>query len=571
MPETQGLDNPNPNPGPGHDPDPGRGTGVIDRSAFSAHDVVADIWSALKLPPNALEALHLPGADHAGPALPSSFKIGILAQGSIALAALTAALLRASQDDDDDDDENEDPGPPSKGHGLCVPRVTVPLDRAVLEFRSEQLYDIDGRRDESAWGTLGGLHRTSDGHVRIHDVFPNHAQGMLALLGLPRTATREDVAVRAAQWRALDLEDRGTHGGGLAIYALRSYAEWDATPQARAVSDEPILLRHIASTSATSTSTTTAAAAAAAAAAGHRLWRPRGERAGGRRCLRGLRVLEMSRVIAAPVAGRTLAAHGADVLWVTSPKLPDIPALDRDLSRGKRSVQLDLDEPADRQTLLGLLATCDVFVQGYRPGSLAARGLSPGALAAANPGIVVANLSAFGPAGPWAGARGFDSLVQACSGMNASEAAHRGAGEAARAMPCQALDHASGHLLAAGVMAALHRRAKAGAGAEGRAGAYVVDVSLAGTMKYLRSLGQYPGASGFELAAAAAAAAAAGGAVPEDMKPGGVAEESLEERATAFGKMRALRHSAEVEGCEVGWERGPSVPGSDEPQWLLDA
>ncbi|UKZ80360.1 hypothetical protein TrVFT333_008118 [Trichoderma virens FT-333] len=476
---------------------------LVNRTSFSAADIVKDIWTSLHLPPHALSSLSLPGHQTA-PATPSSFKIGHLAQSSIALSALTASLV----------------------HSGCLPHSPRqrPLDHALIEFKSERLYNIDNQPLESVWGTIGGLHKTADGYVRIHDNFPNHALGTLQLLDLPPNASRQDVAAKVAQWKSIDLETEGTEKGKLAIYALRSYAEWDALPQASAIDDNPILIKQLAPGPPKMLPETSSS-----------------------RCLQGIRVLEMSRVIAAPVAGKTLAAHGADVLWVTSPNLPNQPVLDRDLSRGKRTIRLDIHSPADKQRLLELLRSCDVFIQGYRPGSLAAYGLSPDELQKANPDIICANLSAFGPSGPWSQRRGFDSLVQTCSGMNDSEAAHFGAGEPARAMPCQALDHAAGYLLATGITAALHRRAQVG-------GSWVVDVSLAGVMKYLRSLGQYPGKTGFEGRDVEAQAD-----VPADY---------LETRETVFGSMRAVKHSASVEGCEVGWEEMPKPLGSDEARWL---
>ncbi|KXH25838.1 hypothetical protein CSAL01_05012 [Colletotrichum salicis] len=269
---------------------------------------------------------------------------------------------------------------------------------------------------------------------------------------------------------------------------------------------------------------------------------------GNSKCLQGLRVVEMSRAIAAPLCGKTLAAHGADVIWVTSPNLPDIPTMDRDFGRGKRTVQLDIHKPSEKAQLIDLIKTCDVFVQGFRPGSLASYGLSPEELVKINPSIIIANMSAFGPQGPWSNRRGYDSLLQTCSGMNVSEAEHAGKGEAARPTPCQALDHAGGYLLATGVTAALYKRATQG-------GSYKVDVSLAGVMKYLRSLGQYPEASGFE-------------GVGDYEKPEDVPSEFFETRKTGFGLMTAIRHSAQIEGCEVGWEVMPKPLGSDAAQWL---
>ncbi|OLN83307.1 CaiB/baiF CoA-transferase family protein [Colletotrichum chlorophyti] len=476
----------------------------MDRSNFTPADIVEEVWSFLGLPEQAISSFKLECSP--GPALPSSFKIGHIAQSSIALSALAAALVHSTL------------------NNVSIPRVTVPLRHAIVEFKSERLYAIDGNPPLSAWGTVGGLHKTCDGYVRIHDSFPNHRYGTLRLLGLRPDATRSDVASKTEGWRSIDLETSGLKNG-LAIYALRSYQEWDGLPQSNAISNQPISLRkfndgprnvpgHLIKTS--------------------------------RSCLRGLRVVEMSRVIAAPVAGKTLAAHGADVLWVTSPNLPDLPVLDREFSRGKRTIQLDIRKASDKAKLLELLRTADVFIQGYRPQSLAGMGLSPEELTATNPGLILANLSAFGPDGPWSTRRGFDSLVQTCSGMNVSEADHFGAGESARPMPCQALDHAAGYFLATGVSAAVYKRATEG-------GSWIVDVSLARVMKYLRSLGQYPGHSGFEC--------------PDIKGPADVEESLFATSDTTFGKMKYVRHAAEIQGCKVGWEIMPKPLGTDIPEW----
>ncbi|KAI9158884.1 Acetyl-coenzyme A transferase nodX [Paramyrothecium foliicola] len=484
---------------------PQQGKLVHDRDHFTAVQIVQDIWRALDLPEHALESLDVPESH--GPVLPSSYRIGAVAQGTVALSALGAALVYTQRE-----------------KGTSVPRVTVSARKAAVEFMSERLYVLEDQPQPAPWNALGGLHKTSDGYVRIHSGFPNHAYGALDLLGLPKDARREDVAQKVACWKSIDLENAGTSEGKLAIYALRSYAQWDATAQAEAIPKIPVLLNQLAAGSPTALPPTVS-----------------------KKCLQGLRVVEMSRVIAAPVAGRTLAAHGADVIWITSPSLPDLPIVDRDVSRGKRTVQLDINKSEDKARLLELIKTCDVFIQGYRPGSLAAHGLSQADIVRANPNIIYASLSAFGRYGPWSGRRGFDSLVQTCSGMNVSEAEHAGLGEAARPMPCQALDHASGYFLATGISAALYHRAS-------RGGAWGVDVSLAGTMKYLRSLGQYAKASGFTINE------------PLDVKA--LPEEYFETRDTGFGSMKAVRHSPNVEGCEVGWEIMPKPLGSDQPEWV---
>ncbi|KAJ5669278.1 hypothetical protein N7462_010348 [Penicillium macrosclerotiorum] len=479
-----------------------------DRTSFSTKDTIEYIWRELGLPPDALQSINLPGQDGLG--LPSSFRIGHLAQSSIGLSALLAAQIYALRND------------------IPVPRVMVPLQHAVIEFKSERLYRYPTSPPPSPWGPIGGLHKSADGYVRMHDSFPNHREGAKALLGCPSDADRAQVAAMIATWRSVDLES-AAFDAQVVISALRSYAEWDTLPQAAAIANVPILLRKI----------------------GDRPPRlPQGmDSAKPDKCLRGLRVLELSRVIAAPLSGKTLAAHGADVLWVTSPGLPDLPAIDREFCRGKRSIQVDLSAEKGQAELSKLLDEAHVFVQGFRPGSLGSRGLSPIELARRfqHRGIICANMSAYGPDGPWSDRRGFDSLVQTCSGMSVSEAEHFGTGEAARPTPCQVLDHASGYFLAAGIMAAIYKQATEG-------GSWQVDVSLAGTMKYLRSLGQYEGTTGFQ--------------APDYESPNDVPEEYLETRQTGFGEMTAVRHSASIEGVTVGWDFMPKPLGSDEKKWL---
>lgn len=480
----------------------------VSRESFSAQDVVEEVWKGLDMPAESLNAVAL--AVNNEPTLPSSYKIGTLAQSAIALTALAAAQIHALR------------------NGTSrVPKVDVPLEHATVEFKSERLYILDGKSTPSPWGPIGGLHKTSDGHVRVHDSFPNHANGILELAGLPNSSTRHQLSEKLAEWSAVDLENAATVEGKLVAYALRSYRQWDQLAQSKAISNFPIDVNQISS--------------AGPKGLPYRLV------AGNSKPLQGLRVVEMSRVIAAPLCGKTLAAYGADVIWVTSPNLPDLPTMDRDFGRGKRTVQLDIHNPSDKERLIELIRTADVFIQGFRPGSLAAHGLGAEDLLKLNPSLVIANMSAFGPRGPWSGRRGYDSLVQTCSGMNVSEAEHAGKGEAARPTPCQALDHAGGYWLATGVLAALYKRATQG-------GAWRVDVSLAGVMKYLRSLGQYPGSSGFD-------------GVRDYQKPEDVPEEFFETRETGFGVMKAIRHSARIEGVEIGWDVMPKPLGSDSPEW----
>lgn len=476
-----------------------------DRTRFEASDSVAFIWNHLQLPPSALNALSLHGT---GLAAPSSFKLGILAQASIALSALSAALVHSHVNNKD------------------ISNIEVQLRHAIVEFNSHSFLTIDGKHLSAPRPPMGGLHKTSDGHIRIHDGFLVHREGLKKLLDCPGADDRDKIAAAVAQWTTADLEDAAIKAG-LAVAGLRSYKQWDSLPQAHAISDFPIIINKIAD---------------------GEPFRPAGLKLGSRKCLEGLRVVEIDRVIAAPVAGRTLAAHGADVIWVTSPNLEDQPSLDRDFARGKRTIRTDIDKEHDRMKLDGLLSDADVFLQSYRPGSLARRGLTPEKLAAkSRHGIICANLSAYGPDGPWNERRGFDSLVQTCSGMNVSEAEHYGNGEAARTLPFQALDHASGFFLAAGIAAALYKQATKG-------GSYEVNVSLAGTMKFIRSLGQYDGTSGFQC--------------EQFKEQTDVPADWMEERESAFGVIKAVRHSANVKGMDVGWNVMPKPLGSDRPEWL---
>ena len=252
-------------------------------------------------------------------------------------------------------------------------------------------------------------------------------------------------------------------------------------------------------------------------------------------------MLDLSRVIAGPVAGRTLAAHGADVMLVASPNLPTIPWLVIDTGRGKLSTFIDLKTAQGRDTLRHLLASADIFLQGYRPQSLAALGFSPEDAARISPGIVYVSLSAYGHVGPWAGRRGFDSLVQTTTGFNHAEGLAAGV-DGPKELPAQMLDHATGYLMAFGAMMAKARQAREG-------GSWHVRVSLAQTARWLWNLGRLesglltPDTEG------------------ESVKP------YIEKCTSGFGVLGAVRHSAIMSKTPAHWRR-PSVPlGSDEPVW----
>jgi crotonobetainyl-CoA:carnitine CoA-transferase CaiB-like acyl-CoA transferase len=476
----------------------------MDRSSFTPRNSVAHIWTEiLGLAGTALDALDI--SDDAG-CYSSSFKVEHLAQSTIAVSALAAALFQSFRQQ------------------CKVPRVTVEAEHACVEFKSERLYLLNGKSAPSSWGTIGGLHKTADGYIRMHDSFPNHRDSALRILGLQSGASREEVAGKVLQWNSVQLEEEAVKRGAV-VAALRSFEEWDALPQAKALANFPVAIKQVVHSTP---------------------YLPQRCTSSSDRYLQGVRVVEMSRVIAAPVAGKTLAAHGADVIWITSPTLPDLPDLDIDLSRGKRTVQLDIKRPEDKTKLLELLRTTDVFIQSYRPGSLAEQGLSTKELLLLNPNMIIASLNAYGSDGPWSQRRGFDSLVQTCSGLNVEDARQHGAGEAVRVLPCQALDHGAGYLLATGIIAALYKRAING-------GAYEVTTSLAGVMKYLRSLGQFTDKSEFER---------------KDFEHPEDVARYLETRQTGFGELRAVRHAASIADAKVGWDEMPKPLGTDQPMWL---
>jgi crotonobetainyl-CoA:carnitine CoA-transferase CaiB-like acyl-CoA transferase len=391
---------------------------------------------------------------------------------------------------------------------------------AAVEFRGERYLRVAGEAPADPWDKIAGLYRTGDGGwVRLHTNFPHHRDGMLALLGC--SYDRASVAAALGGWQAVDLETAAAEAG-LCATALRSFAEWDAHPQGRAVAALPVL-----SVSRLRTGDAPPRAFAPLPA--------------GARPLHGLRVLDLTRVIAGPVAGRTLAAHGAEVLLVTGAHLPAIPSLVIDTGRGKRATQLDLRASEGRAALQALAREADVFLQGYRPGGLEHLGFGPEELARLRPGIVYASLSAWGPSGPWAGRRGFDSLVQTASGFNVAEAEAAGAAEP-KPLPAQALDHAAGYLLAFGIARALARRATEG-------GSWHVQVSLAQTGRWLRGLGRVP--QGLQAPEPAA----------------GQVRALMEESESGFGPLLAVRHAGMLGQTPPRWDR-PAVPlGSHAPVW----
>jgi crotonobetainyl-CoA:carnitine CoA-transferase CaiB-like acyl-CoA transferase len=304
-----------------------------------------------------------------------------------------------------------------------APPVEVDAAHVGLSFRSERYARVGGRPTGVGFHPLSRFWPTADGWLRLHANHPHHRAAALRVLG-------DDVGAAAARWPAAELESAVVAAGGAAA-AVRTAEDWAASAPGRAAAAAPLVgLRRIADGP------------------------PRSPAPA------GLRVLDLTRVIAGPVATRTLASHGADVLRIDGPRLPEDPALLVDTGPGKRHALLELAVPADRRTVEELLGGADVVVSGYRPGALARFGLDAAALAERHPQLVVVELSAWGTAGPWGTRRGFDSLVQAATGI----AVRCGSPGDPGALPAQALDHATGHLAAAAVLGALVRQRADGGG-----------------------------------------------------------------------------------------------------------
>ena len=375
------------------------------------------------------------------PILPTPFRIGETASASLAAVGLAVSdlwELRTGRRQD----------------------IAVNARRATASLRSGQYLKLDGAPVARERPSVMGVYPAKNGRWSyLHCNFPNHRDAALGVLGVEED--RDAVRRAVARWDALELEEAiiaAKGAGGM----VRSMAEWAQHPQSAAVASLPLLeIDRIGDS-------------------------PPEPLPEGSRPLSGVRVLDLTRVLAGPTCARTLAEHGADVLKVTASHLPSSGIQEFDTGHGKLSTHLDLRDAADLETLRGLVREADVFSQGYRPGTLAQRGLSPQDLAQLRPGIVCVSLSAFGRVGPWAERRGFDTVVQTVSGIT-----HRqgelfpGAEPGPQFYPVSAIDYLTGYLMAFGTMLALARRVREG-------GSWLVRISLAQVGRWLVNQGQVP-------------------------------------------------------------------------------
>jgi hypothetical protein len=387
------------------------------------------------------------------------------------------------------------------------PQPSLDRAHATLAFASERLLSSE-RKLQGGFAPLSRFAASLDGHIRLHANYPHHRAALLQALGDPP----EEQVLDAVAARPSEELERAIVAAGGAAAAVRSAADWLEHPQGRAVAASGLLELSSGEVSA------------------HEL------PPGGRLPCSGLRVLDLTRVIAGPVGTRMLAALGAEVLRVDPPAMPELELHVLDGCVGKRSALLDARESAGREALEHLLTDADVLVQGYRPGALAKFGLDAESLRERHPHLVTVTLCAWGDSGPWAERRGFDSLVQAACGI-----AHAcGDGDIPGALPVQALDHASGYLIAAAALKGLNARARGGRPSHAR-------LSLTRTAAWVMRRPAHP-----------APAASIGQIDPDDYRV---------TVSSPHGPLRCLAPPGALDGHALEWPRGVPAPGSDQPRW----
>jgi len=438
------------------------------------------------------------------PVLPTPFRIGVAGAATVAASGVAAAALWEAR----------------TGRRQ---QVSVDLRQATASLRSGTYMKLGDGELPHRRHAIMGCYPTKDGRWSyLHCNFPNHRVAALGVLGVAED--REAVARAVATWNAADLEEAivaAKGAGGM----VRTHAEWASHPQAAAIAALPLMeIVRIGDS-------------------------PPEKLPAGDRPLHGIRVLDLTRVLAGPTGARTLAEHGADVMKITAAHLPNLGYQEWDTGHGKLSAQLDLRVPGDVETLRGLVREAHVFSQGYRPGALGGRGLSPAELAAIRPGLVYVSLSAFGHTGPWASRRGFDTVVQTVSGMTSRQAEIvPGKTAGPQFYPVSAIDYCTGYLMSFGAMVALARRAREG-------GSWLVRISLAQVGKWMVDLGEVPAASLK--------------GVPEEFSEAELLSWSTTSE-TPSGRLRHLRPVVQMSETPAHWAR-PSVPlGYHRPVWPQD-
>ena len=468
---------------------------VIVANSFG--DLCTLAWRSLGGAADVAEVLTLGGPRAV---LPAYFDVTGLAVASVSGATLAAAEFLAARE-------------------VSRPRaVSVDSRAACAAFAAEGLFTPVGWSMPELWDPIAGNYRASDGWIRLHTNYPYHRAAVERVLG---AGDRAAVAASVLRWKAGELETAVVEAGGCAA-VMRSREAWLASPPGAATATAPPVAV-----------TSRRLPAGAALAPGE------SPLSGAAAPFSGVRVLDMTRVIAGPVCTRFLAAYGADVLRLDPPGFAEVPALLPEMTAGKRTAALDLRLDADRVVFENLAAGADVLVTGLRADALDGLGYGDGTLTALNPALIVASLNAYGWEGPWRDRRGCDSLAQMSCGIAAAGAVATGRDEPVP-LPVQALDHATGYLLAAAVGRALTRRLTRSAVSRVRA-------SLIGTANLLWSL---PRPADTDQPPAPA---------PGDFE--------LVDTQTAWGPARCVPLPGAIAGVTASWRTEAGPLGRDRPAW----
>ena len=393
--------------------------------------------------------------------------------------------------------------------------VTVDRHAAAASLRSST-YVLQNGEAPVSWDPLAGHYPTRDGrHMFLHTNHPHHRAGALRIAGAD-AETREALAAAVAKWDGLAIEE-AIASGGCVGGLVRSREEWCAHPHGIAVAGLPLIdIEKIGEA-------------------------PTEPLPPGDRPLSGVRVLDLTRVLAGPTSGRVLAENGAEVLHIAAPHLPYQAELLMDTGHGKRCAWIDLRERAGVETLVGLARGADVFTQGYRPGTLAGRGFSPGRLAELRPGVVFVNICAYAHEGPWRDRRGFDSIVQNVTGLSAVQ----GSLDKPRNLPVQANDYIAGYLGALGAMVGLARRVEQG-------GSWLVRVSLVQVAHWIASQGTVDATQG------------AADLPDDELQP------LLMESVGPLGRVRHMKPVVQLDETPAFYAKPAEPLGSSPPQWVLN-
>lgn len=398
-------------------------------------DVISRVWSATGMDDEAEAPLDELTTTGPRAVLSSAFDVTGLATATVAAATLAAARLLAAR--------------------RAAPSLAVTVDSkaASAAFAAEGLFAPAGWAAPPLWDPIAGNYRATDGWIRLHTNYARHRAAVERVLG----ANNRDTAQAAVQSRyAEEIESAVIDAGGAAA-VMHGRAQWLSSPPGAATAEaSPVVVTERSSSGS------------------DRLLN------GGALPFDGVRVLDLTRVIAGPVATKFLAGYGADVLRIDPPGFEEVLSLLPETTLGKRTTALDLTAPADRAIFEELLAGADVLVAGLRADALPGLGYDDQTLTRLNPELTIASLDAYGWDGPWRNRRGFDSLVQMSCGIAADGAAAIGRNRPTP-LPVQALDHATGWLLATAITRALTRKLTASSIAR-------LHASLIGTANLLYSL-----------------------------------------------------------------------------------